>query len=277
MGGYCPETREERESSNYEYDPRTDRWIAKAKVPIGRSNFALVSFGFKIFVMGGDPALPNNDLYLGDENRWEALAPLSIPRQHIDAARIGHKIYVVGGVIRDPNVPEDAEQQVPITITPTIEIYDIAGNSWALGRPLPEPRHGVQVAAIKGKLYAIGGATEQNKGLPISAAFEQYDPEANTWESLPDLPFPLLAPGIAVIGERIFVIGGSTIENASRIASEKVCFFDIRERQWGIASPLPKKIQFPGVTAMDDRIYVVGGCDQEFNAYDSVYVGRLVE
>lgn len=277
MGGYCPATEEEREASNYAYDPQDDYWTAKAQLPRGRSNFALAALGPKIFVIGGDPALPNNDLYLPDGNRWEELAPLSIGRQHVDCGRVGHRIYVVGGVRRDPNAPEEPEQQVPKTITPTIEIYDIDMDRWTLGRPLPEARHGVQVATVDGKLYAIGGASERTKGQTISSAFERYDPELNTWESLSSLPFPILAPGIAVVGEKIFVVGGSTIENGARIASEKVCFFDTRRNLWGMGTPLPKRIQFPGVAAIGNRIYVIGGCDSEFNAYASVYEGIFLE
>jgi N-acetylneuraminic acid mutarotase len=97
MGGYCPATDEVRETSNYEYDLQKDKWTIKSDVPVGRSNFAIASFKNRIFVIGGDPVLPNNDLYLAGEDKWEVLTPLSIPRQHIDCGRIGNKIYVVGG------------------------------------------------------------------------------------------------------------------------------------------------------------------------------------
>jgi hypothetical protein len=58
---------------------------------------------------------------------------------------------VVGGITGDPSTP----------VTPTVEIYDIAKNSWALCRPLPEARHGVQLAVVEGKLYAIGGCDKE--------------------------------------------------------------------------------------------------------------------
>ncbi len=266
MGGYCPATEEQYESSNYEYDPQKDRWTAKAKIPVGRSNFALASLGHSLFVIGGDPFLPNNDLYLADENTWKGLAPLSIPRQQIDCGIIGSKAYVVGGKITDPHAP----------ITPTVEIYDIAENGWFFGRPLPEARHGVQVAVVEGKLYTIGGAHAQRRGGTFSSAFERYDPEANTWESLPDLPFPILGPGIAVVGENILVLGGSTLENGSQTASDKVFFYNVRRKRWERASSLPKHIMFAAVAVIDDRIYVIGGCDKEFREYDSVYEGIFV-
>ncbi len=277
MGGYCPETEDVRETSNYEYDPQKNKWTIKANVPIGRSNFAITSLEDRIFVIGGDPILSNNDLYLTGEDKWKVLTPLTMPRQHIDCGRIGNKIYVVGGLIKDMNPPEDSKQKIPRVATDTIEIYRIDDNKWELGKPLQEARQGVQVAAVDGKLYAIGGAYDQNKNFMLSSVFERYDPETNTWESLPDLPVPILAPGVAVIEGKIFIIGGSTIENGSQGASDKVYVFDTNKNSWGTASPLPKGIQFPGVAFIDNRIYVIGGCDKEFGAYVSVYEGIFLE
>lgn len=275
MGGYCPETEELREASNYEYDPQMGKWMVKANVPVGRSNFAIASFEGRIFAVGGDPLLPNADLYLTGEDRWEILTPLSIPRQHIDCARIGKKIYVVGGLIKNPDPQEDAEQKIPAIATDTIEVFDIEQNKWEMGIHLQEARQGVQVAAVDRKLYAVGGAYDHNKDYMLSTAFERYDFESKTWESLPDMPVAVLGPGIAVFEGKIFVIGGSTIEGESQDASDRVYVFDTRKKTWGVASPLPKGIQFPAVTYIDDKIYVIGGCDKDFKAYDSVYEGIL--
>lgn len=276
MGGYCPRTEEARETTNYEYDPQKDTWTVRANIPVGRSNFAMTSLEDRIFVIGGDPVLPNNDLYLTTDDKWKALTPLSVPRQHIDCARIGNKIYAFGGLVKDPNPPEDSKQKIPLMATRTIEIYNIEDKKWTKGAPCPEARHGVQVAAVNGKLYAIGGAYDRNKEYMLSSAFERYDPESNAWESLPNLPVPILAPGIAVIKEKIFIIGGSTIEEGAQAAGDKVYVFDVKKNSWETASPLPKGIQFPGVAFIDNRIYVIGGCDKEFKAYDSVYEGIFI-
>jgi N-acetylneuraminic acid mutarotase len=200
-----------------------------------------------------------------------------LPRQHIDCGRIGNKIYVIGGLIEDRDPPEDSKQKIPKVATDTVEIYDIEENKWEKGKSLHEARQGVQVAALGGKLYAIGGVSVRNEKVELLSTFERYDPESNTWESLPDLPVPILAPGIAVIKGKIFVIGGSAIEGESQVASDKVYVFDEEKNDWGAASPLPKGIQFPGVAFIDDRIYVIGGCDKEFKAYDSVYEGIFIE
>ena len=275
MGGYCPETEELRESSNYEYDLQKDKWTIKTDIPVGRSNFAIASFEDRIFVIGGDPLLPNNDLYFTDEDRWKVLTPLTIPRQHIDCARIGNKIYVVGGLIKNPDPQEDAEKKIPAVASDTVEIYDLKENKWEMGKPLREARHGAQVAAVDGKLYAIGGAYDHNKDFGLSSALERYDFESKKWESLPNMPVAVLGPGIAVIEGKIFVIGGSTIKGESQDASDKVYVFDTNKKTWGMGSPLPKGIQFPAVAYIGNKIYVIGGCDKEFKAIVSVYEGTF--
>jgi len=115
MGGYCEDV---RETSNYEFDPQKNEWTIKADVPIGRSNFAVASLEDRIFVIGGDPVLPDNDLYLTGENKWTVLTPLSIPRQHIDCGRIGNKIYV----------------------------FDVNKNNWGTGSRLPK---GIQFPGVE--------------------------------------------------------------------------------------------------------------------------------
>ena len=120
----------------------------------------------------------------------------------------------------------------------------------------------------------MGGYCTETEEVREDSNYE-YDPESDMWESLPDLPVPILAPGIAVIKGKIFVIGGSAIENGAQTASDRVYVFDVSKNSWGTSTRLPKGIQFPGVTFIDDRIYVIGGCDKEFKAYAGVYEGIL--
>jgi N-acetylneuraminic acid mutarotase len=169
------------------------------------------------------------------------------------------------------------EQKIPAVATDTVEIYDIEHNKWEMGEPLREARQGVQVAAVDGKLYAIGGAYDHRKKFGLSPALERYDFESESWESLQDMPAAVLGPGIAVFEGKIFVIGGSLIQKESQEASDKVYVFDVKKNSWGMASPLPKGIQFPAVAYIDGKIYVIGGCDQEFKAYDSVYEGIILD
>lgn len=58
---------------------------------------------------------------------WTQLPPMSTPRAGAFAwvDHINKKIYVAGGVSSDDNTPLN-----------TVEIYDVASNSWSAGRKL---------------------------------------------------------------------------------------------------------------------------------------------
>ena len=60
-----------------------------------------------------------------------------------------------------------------------LERYDLAAKSWEAVAPLATVRDGHAVAALDGKLYAIGG---YDGGY--LASVERYDPATNAWEAV---------------------------------------------------------------------------------------------
>ena len=60
--------------------------------------------------------------------------------------------------------------------------------------PLNHPRFSHAVAELEGRLYVVGGFAA---GKWLSNV-ERYDPEADRWEELNELPTAISAPGMAV-------------------------------------------------------------------------------
>ena len=103
-------------------------------------------------------------------SRWAELPPLLEPRAAAAAAVVDDRIIVTGGV--------NAAGEL---LTST-EVFD--GGSWKPGAPIPTPRQ-MLGAASDGKLvYALGGSN----GTADLATVESYDPAADAWTSLPELP-----------------------------------------------------------------------------------------
>ena len=89
---------------------------------------------------GSDPA----------PGEWGQKAPLLEPNSEFTLASTGGKIYVLGGY---------PAGRVSVK---TVQIYDIAADSWARGPDLPEVNnHGV-AAAHDGVIYLFGGQTDPN-------------------------------------------------------------------------------------------------------------------
>ncbi|GBM49014.1 hypothetical protein AVEN_153535-1 [Araneus ventricosus] len=81
------------------------------------------------------------------------------------------------------------------------EEYDAENNAWIL---LPAPsmyRESFVLASYHGQVFLIPNDQDQDHPKTI----EVYDPNQNTWSSLPDLPFRYLYAGAAIVDDKIIV------------------------------------------------------------------------
>src|SRR5437667_6368959 len=77
---------------------------------------------------------------------------------------------------------------------------------WATKAPASLKRTEVAVAAVRGKIYVVGGFQQ---GLSfVTPAVEEYDPATDTWRERAPLPGGLHHAGIGVVNDRLYVIGG---------------------------------------------------------------------
>jgi hypothetical protein len=88
-------------------------------------------------------------------------------------------------------------------------------------------------------------------------------PEASTTTTavaaspaLAELPVPRTEVSAAVLGGRIVVAGGLTLDGA---ASDRVDFYDPAANRWEPAPALPLPLHHSGMAALGDRVYVAGG------------------
>ncbi len=85
------------------YDPRTNRWDARAPMPQAQGGLAAVAVDGKLYVFGGEQWVPEqrvfatNWMYDPATDRWSTLPPLPTPRHGLGAAAVGNRIYVFGG------------------------------------------------------------------------------------------------------------------------------------------------------------------------------------
>ena len=82
---------------------------------------------------------------------------------------------------------------------------------WVSKTPMNQPRAGVGVVAVDGKIYAIGGASTargQNQAENLLSTNEEYNPTTDSWTIKPSMPTPRAYFGIAAIENKIYCIGG---------------------------------------------------------------------
>lgn len=181
-------------------DVGADAWRALPPLPPGqeRGAAAVVVSPPHIYLIGGSStagALASVLDYNLATMMWTRLPDLPTPRSHAAAIRIADGTLIVAGGLAGP------------TGAPLAEVYalPLGAAAWEPRRPMPTPRGGCAYGAALGWLICAGGEA----GSSALRAVEAYDPIADAWMTLPELPVARAgAPG-AVVGQQLYVPGGS--------------------------------------------------------------------
>ncbi|MCP9447094.1 MAG: hypothetical protein NNA22_05935 [Nitrospira sp.] len=231
------------------YDPATDRWTAKAPLPVGLHHVGIGVVGGRLYVIGGYARSginiwsPVATVYAYDPvtDRWTERAPMPTARGALSVAEQGGKLYAIGGFDRKANVA-------------AVEVYDPPLDRWETRSPLPTPRDHLATAAVEGKIYAIGGRVNGDYGRNL-AVVEMYDPLADRWTGVADLPTARSGITASVLNHMIYVFGG---EGASGTFRENEAY-DPQRDTWRPMAPMPTARHGLGSAAVEGRIYVIGG------------------
>jgi serine/threonine protein kinase/N-acetylneuraminic acid mutarotase len=233
-----------RVSGSHEgYDPAIDSWKGGEGLPVPVQHAMSATWQDTPIVVGGwrtegaNPKVATDRVWRIVNSRWTELPPLLQPRAAGVAAVVGDRVIVTGGV--------DATGK----LLNTTEIFD--GTSWKLGAPLPTPRQ-MLAAASDGKLvYTVGGTN----GTSELAAVEAYDPAADTWTSLPEIPGRRSDFGAAITDGRLVAVGG--LSQGEVLNS--VVALDLATRSWNGLPDLGTARHGMAVAGVGKSVYAIGG------------------
>ena len=183
------------------HDPKVGGWVARSAMPTPRGGGGKAVIDGKIYIAGGRPPGGSAfEVYDPATDKWEKLPDLPTQRNHLAMVALNGKIIVAGGRTGPGAMAERVD---------TVEIYDPKTRRWTKGAPLPAPRGGITGAAHAGCMFVFGGEGERTHVLGLTPNTYAYDPRADRWTRLADLPIAVHGlKGSAVIGGRIFLPGG---------------------------------------------------------------------
>ena len=258
----------------YEFDPATDVWTAKKPMPLPSHHLALAEYKGKIYSFGGFklPAsgeiawepIDNSWEYNPATDTWKQLKPMPSQRGGGAAAVVNGKIYVIGGAGVHPG-----SKNVPLLMGPngtphrsvgTVEEYDVASDTWRERSSMPTPRNHFVVAAVNGKIYAIGGRLASafvSLGSDTDVV-EEYDPATDMW----GVPRARMSTerasmvGVAHAG-RIYIVGGEVQSSQVSSTFRAVEAYDPATNQWVVLPPAPLGRQPIAGDVIGDTLYVV--------------------
>src|SRR2546427_11309123 len=226
-------------------------WVAKAPALLKRTEVAVAPVRAKVYVVGGfHPGLP----FLtpaGEEcdpvrEPWQDRAPLPSGLPHAGIGVVNDRLYVIGGF-------ELSLFSIWSPVTSLYE-YDPVADRWMARKSMPTPRGALAVAALAGKLHAVGGYNRDGN----TSAHEVYDPATDSWTVRAPMPTARDHHAAAPLNGRFYAIGGRLNRPYSQNLGGTAAYAPATDR-WTRKADLPTPRS--GITAgvVRHRIYVFGG------------------
>ncbi|MGM4990799.1 Kelch repeat-containing protein [Tardiphaga sp. 841_E9_N1_2] len=188
----------------------------------------------------------------GLQGKWISRAALPLPRSEMAwATSWADRMHIVGGY---------GEGRVD---RPYHHVYDPASDQWLDAAPLPRGANHVSVAADAGRVYALGGFMQQNRGSDQNAY--TYDVAANRWDAIAPLPRPRGAGAAVALNGKIHLIGGASEPAVERASVSWHEVYDPKTDKWETRKALPGARDHVGCVATRGVIHVIGG---RFNTFE---------
>lgn len=163
--------------------------------------------------------------------------------------------------------------------TPSVDT-EVAENSWKIKTPMQQARSGLGVASVKGKIYAIGGATKGGTGYTYSAIAqvalssitisgyvgtnEEYDPVTNKWINKASMPTPRTLFATAVYQNKIYCIGGrSAVSSATGTSVGANEVYDPASDTWETKASMPTARDWLAGNVVNGKIYLIDETSNE--------------
>ncbi|PIM99686.1 hypothetical protein CDL12_27813 [Handroanthus impetiginosus] len=191
------------------------------------------------------------------ELKWEQMPTAPVPRLDGSAVQIDNLLYVFSGYRSLDYVHSH------------VDIYNFTDNAWSGRFDTPKEMANSHLGmACDGRyVYIISGQHgPQCRTPPVALSFV-LDTKTRKWENFPPLPAPRYAPATQIWKGRLHVMGGSK-ENRHTPGTEHwsiaVKNGKPLEKEWRQEIPVPRGGPHRACVAVDDRLFVIGGQEGDF-------------
>ncbi|KAL4608741.1 kelch-like protein 35 [Arapaima gigas] len=176
---------------------------------------------------------------------WKPAA--SIPgysKSEFAACELQNDVYVSGGQLNS----SDTWRYMPQL------------DHWLRVASLTKARWRHKMAALNGKLYAVGGYN----GYQRLSSVECYNTYDNQWVEVAPLPLPVSSAALAACAGKLYVIGGAASDTCN---TNKVQCYDPVTNQWNDVAASPFSQRCTSAATLNDTIYIAGGLLNNIYSY----------
>jgi Kelch motif len=185
-----------------------------------------------------------------ESGRWRREQPMPMARDELRAAAVDGRVFIVNG-----HEPSDA---LGLASLSEVRAFDPPTGEYSSAPDTPVPLDHSAVEPYRGDLYLVGGDTN---GQP-SGGLWRYSPDEGKWETLPSMATPRAGHAAVVIGDRLYVLGGST-ESAFIDAEDaplaSIEIYDFQTGEWSRGPDMPTARHHFDATVLDGQLYAIGG------------------
>lgn len=192
------------------------------------------------------------------------LSPMPVAASSFGAVASDGWLYIYGGhIARTHNYDTQA-------VSHQFHRLNLAdGKTWE-ELPGGPGLQGMNLAACAGKIYRIGGMEPRNKPGDETdnhsvADCACFDPAKGKWESITPLPVPRSSHDVAVVGQKLYVIGGWNMlgEDGEKWCSDMLVMdLSAKNPEWKkLEQPFERRALIAAVAGR--KIYVIGGFPEE--------------
>jgi Kelch motif len=173
--------------------------------------------------------------------RFEHDAP--IPSPEAGGVAVGGYVYLVGG-------------QGRAGTEPTLLRFDPRTGEYRREPDAPEAIDHPVVTAHDGEVILVSGYIN---GFEPTNRIWAYSPQSRKWRELPPMRTARGAAAGAVVGDRLYIAGGTTKFGNENHPIHSLEIYDFDSRRWRRGPPMPTSRHHFGVGLVDGRLFFAGG------------------
>ena len=193
--------------------------------------------------------------------QWRELAPLPVCRSVHTAVLLGGVVYVGGGY-EGNNVDDDKECY-------RLDVYNVTTNQWS-SSPITTPYCWFAMTVLDDKLVTAGGRTKNNEVVKKVLVLN-----AGRWKDYSEMPTARYCAAAVGYHSMLIVVGGGIKVEGKRTRVSTTELLDTTNGCWYTCNNLPSPHQQLKAAIMNDKLYLLGGVDKDFNLSPQVFVASL--
>lgn len=187
------------------------------------------------------------------------------------AIALGGQVYAFGGYSGTPHAYHRAGQSGELwRLDPSTRQFELVAES--------EPTQGAALVSAQGSLIRIAGMRAYNaEGEPEDIRslddVASFTPGANAWTALPKLPAPRSSHAAAVLGDKLYIVGGWQLAGSPKSGTfvDKTLVLDLATKTYSEIEQ-PFSLRALAAAPLDGKLVVLGGLDKDAKVSRAVHV-----